>query len=370
MNADFHPGQRIARLTPLADVLAMIGSDVKPVCPRELPIADAVGHVLATDVSVLADLPSVPVALRDGFALKSETIHDANAYSPLPLQHMPERIDAGDPLPAGTDTVALFDTIVVKAGKPQAISPSAPGEGVIPAGWDANARIPLFKAGQRLRASDVAALSACGIETVKVRAPRIRVLPATKNETARTSASLTADLATRSGAEVLYGGELEDALQADGADAIFAIGGTGRGRRDHAVESLIRCARLSAHGIGIMPGDTSAIGFTGSCPVLLLPGRIDAALSAWLLIGRWLIAALSAEMKPDAGFVARVTRKVTSTIGIVDVALVRRDGDSVEPLATSAWPVQAMTRADGWIAIPAHSEGCAAGSTVVVRPLS
>jgi len=54
--------QTIARLTPLAEVLATVDSDVKPVTPRTLDVAAAAGRVLATD-AVAPARPSAAMAL-------------------------------------------------------------------------------------------------------------------------------------------------------------------------------------------------------------------------------------------------------------------------------------------------------------------
>ena len=43
----------------------------------------------------------------------------------------------------------------------------------------------------------------------------------------------------------------------------------------------------------LTPGETAAFGFAGSRPVLLLPGRLDAALAVWLTLGRRLLARLA-----------------------------------------------------------------------------
>jgi len=40
----------------------------------------------------------------------------------------------------------------------------------------------------------------------------------------------------------------------------------------------------------------------------------------------------------------------------------------VEPLATRYLPLSSLTRADGWILVPAESEGYPAGAAVNVRP--
>ncbi len=61
------------------------------------------------------------------------------------------------------------------------------------------------------------------------------------------------------------------------------IGGSGLGLADRSVLALAKAGRVEAHGIAISPGETAAFGLVGSRPVLILPGRIDAALAVWLV---------------------------------------------------------------------------------------
>src|SRR4249919_2872587 len=49
--------QRIARLTPLADVLARLDTLVRPVAPRTAELAAALGQTLAEDVIIHAPSP-------------------------------------------------------------------------------------------------------------------------------------------------------------------------------------------------------------------------------------------------------------------------------------------------------------------------
>ncbi|MEX2035326.1 MAG: hypothetical protein WEA28_09060, partial [Xanthobacteraceae bacterium] len=87
--------QRIARLTPLADVLASFDLSVGPVAPREEAVARAVGLTLAADAVIAAGHPNAALALRDGFALRSELTTDAGSYAPAPLSPAPTRVDVG-----------------------------------------------------------------------------------------------------------------------------------------------------------------------------------------------------------------------------------------------------------------------------------
>jgi molybdopterin biosynthesis enzyme len=71
----------------------------------------------------------------------------------------------------------------------------------------------------------------------------------------------------------------------------------------------------------------------------------------------------------EPAFTAKLARKIASNLGFVEIAVVRRCGDAVEPLASGRLPLSALAQADGWLAIPADSEGFPAGALVEVRPL-
>lgn len=358
--------QVIAKLTPLAIALALLDS-IEPVVPREIDVAAARGHVLAADVKVAAARPKRALALQDGWAVTAETTQDAGAYAPAPLAKMPPRVDVGEALPDGTDAVAPLDTVTVRDGRAEAVAPVAAGDGVLPAGADAVPGVPLRQTGERVRAGDVAVFAAAGISRLSVREPRLHVVRARKDEIIGAAAGfIVHDIAARGGV-VNEAASLEAALRDEKTDAIVSIGGTGSGRNDESVKILSKMGRLAFHGIGLTPGETVAFGFIGTRPVLLLPGRLDAALAVWIVIGRRMLARLSACGEEEPAVTLPLTRKVTSTVGLAEFVPVRRNGGSVEPLATKYLPLAALARADGWILVPASSEGYPAGAQVPVK---
>jgi molybdopterin molybdotransferase len=366
------PIQTITRLTPLAEVLATVDSDVKPVTPRTLDVAAAAGRTLAAD-AVAPARPSAAMALQDGWALAADDTLGAGGYAPVPLMHTPQRVEAGQPMPIGADSVAPFDAVKVSKGRAEALVTVNPGDGVLPAGGDSDPGIPLRHAGDRLRMTDLAALDCAGRARVTVREPRIRVVPLRGSGIIIAAARLVAsDIERRGGAARLddanrdFGG----VLASESADAIVAIGGTGSGRNDASAQTLAREGRLAVHGMALTPGETAALGFVGPRPVLLLPGRLDAALSVWLVVGRRILDRLAAsKMKEnEPAETLTLARKVTSTVGLAELVPVRRNGDQAEPLATKYLPLSSLSRSDGWILVPADSEGYSAGSQVQVRP--
>lgn len=367
MNADHAQAQRLQRLTPLVQVLAAIGTTA-PVRPRPVATAEAGGLVLAADVIATAAQPARPLALQDGWAVDSDLTRDAGPYAPAVVD--PRRIDAFMPLPTGTDAVAPFDAVQAQGGSMQIVQPVAAGEGVLPTGGDTQAGAVLRAAGVRLRALDVALLRAAGIVQVTVRRPAIHVVNARPGDAALDAvADFIAAAMRAAGAVAVAGGELDAALRDEAADAVIGIGGTGSGRDDHAVTTLARVGQCVCHGVGLSPGETAAFGRVEARPALLLPGRIDAALSGWLALGRPLLARLAGLTAPDDGATVTLARKVASRVGMAEVVPVRREGESVRPLGSGHLSLQTLAQADGFILVPAESEGYPAGTGVVVRPL-
>lgn len=365
--------QTIARLTPLADVLSMVDIEVKPVTPRTIDLNAAQGRTLANDAMSRAR-PNVALAMVDGWAIDADTTLGAGGYTPALLLQTPTRIEVGQPMPPGTDSVAPFDAIKLANGRAEALMTINPGDGVLAAGGDCDPAIPLRRAGDRLSLTDIAAFAAAGIARITVREPRVRVLPLRGSAITNAAARLIAgDIERRGGAARLDdpGRDLGAVLGAESADAVIVIGGTGNGRNDNSVQTLAREAWLAVHGFAMTPGETAALGFSTQRPVLMLPGRLDAALAVWLLVGRRILERLAAathHKDADPFETLPLARKVTSTVGLSEVVPIRRVAGKAEPLAVRYLPLSALTRSDGWILVPADSEGYSEGSDVAVRP--
>lgn len=319
-------------------------------------------------------LPPSAIALRDGFAVEAAAIADASSYTPVPFGASPYRIDVGEKLPQSVDAVVPFDAVAVRADRTEIVAAITPGDGVLPAGGDTTPNVPLRRAGERLRAIDLAVIAAAGIADVKVHEPRIRIACGSFTKTPLIEAALgvLARVAAASGCSVIgdisTAGGRDDALAAADADAVIAVGGTGSGRHDSSVQTLAQHGSLGMHGIAISPGETAALGFINERPVLLVPGRLDAALSIWLLIGRYVVAKLAGGRVEDPVVTMPLKRKVTSTIGITEMIPVRCADGMAEPLASGYVSFASLTRSDGWIVVPADSEGFQVGTQVAVKP--
>jgi molybdopterin biosynthesis enzyme len=245
---------------------------------------------------------------------------------------------------------------------------------VLPAGADADGGTALARAGWSVNATTAAVLAAAQVSHIRIREPRLRVVPARSADPILDAAAvlLVQAIAAAGGVALDHpavsdGLRLADALQAEDADAVVAIGGTGCGRHDISVATLARLGRVEAHGIALAPGTTAAFGMVGVRPVLLLPGRLDGALAAWLLLGEPLLARLAGRRVSPPALTARLARKVASNLGLAELVPVRLHDGQAEPLGSGYLPLQSIAQADGWILIGPDSEGYPAGAAVMVR---
>jgi len=369
--------QRVTRLAPLTDVLARIDALVAPVPSHEVDVAMAAGRVLAAEVVAQAPWPRHAVALRDGFAVRSELLTDAGPYAPVALVPPPDWVEIGDPIPGSADAVLEGAAVTIGGGFAEAVHSVGPGDGILVAGGDVGAGNVLCRAGERLRGTDIAVLRGAGVGRVRVRVPRLRIVAATPGLSPAdefVAAWVARAVEVLGGvAEIVRTGEedgaLERAIGDCDHDAVITIGGTGTGRRDHAVRTAARVGRLEFHGVGLSPGTTAALATAGARSVLLLPGRFDAALATFLVLGRRLIAGLSGLSESGRGASIALRRKIVSTVGLSEIVLLRLRPDGVEPIAREAFPLSALSQADGFVLVPAQSEGIAPGTLVDMQAL-
>ncbi|WP_211848471.1 molybdopterin-binding protein [Neoroseomonas eburnea] len=353
-----------------------------PVAPQRMAAAAAVGRVLAEPVQAIAPVPALPTALRDGWAVSAAETLGADSYAPLPLATLPPRMRPGDVLPPGADAVLPAFDLLPDGPFGQVVQPVAPGEGVRRAGEDIPAGTVLRAAGERLLPRDLAALAALGRAEVAVRIPRLAWIAVGDEITVAsapdTAGPVLAALAATEGAAWTALAPVPDvpdtiaAALSDAAaahDLVLLGGGSGEGPDDRSAEGLAAAGRLVLHGIGARPGATAGFGIVNQRPVLLLPGRAEDAIAAWLLLARPAFAALAglATVPPAR---ARLTRKVASSVGMAELVPLRLDArGNAEPLAVGTLPLAALSAAAAVLVVPPGSEGYESGTEIPILPL-
>jgi molybdopterin molybdotransferase len=364
------PTQRLpVSLTPLDAALAALLRGLEPVAPSGLPLAEALGCV-AADMPPLHAHPPRDTAISDGWALRARDLVGASSYSPLPLSAPPVWVEAGEAMPAGCDCVIDADLLDQSGPMVQALAEATPGQGVRRTGGAIAEGSVLIASGRRIRPLDLLIARAVGLSTLNVRRPRLRIVNIPAMSGVEVTAQLIAESARAAGAGVVCAeargrdaAAVAEAAEADGCDMLVTIGGSGVGGNDAVIAALARRGVVVAHGIALQPGRTAAVGRVGNIPVIALPGSPDQALAAWWTLALPVLDALSG-LGPRQFLTLPLQRKIASSVGITELVLLEQIEGRWLPLAVGDLSLDAIARADAWLAVPGGAEGFAASTPV------
>jgi molybdopterin molybdotransferase len=364
----------------------------------------AAGRVVAASIVSDADVPGFDRATMDGFAVVADSTEGAAPYNRLPLAVIGDalpgqpfhgsvaagqavRIMTGAPMPRGADAVLPAEWVESSAATALASAAVTPGKHVGRLGEDVRRGTVLFEPGRVLRPQDLGVLSSVGVGEVCVtRRPRVR-LAITGNELlpsgsrphghriADANGPMLSALVERDGGIVDFPGLVLDepdailaALRA-AADVVVVSGGSSVGIEDLAPTLVARHGELAIHGIAMRPSSPTGLGRIEHRLVCLLPGNPVSCLCGYDFFAGRAIRAMGGRSRawPYRAVHATLARKISSPIGRLDYARVQLAGGAVEPLAIGGASVlSSTTRADGFVVVPADSEGFAAGSDVQV----
>jgi molybdopterin molybdotransferase len=182
------------RLILLDEALAAYARELSPLAVETVPLAHALGRVLAAPCAATVDLPAFTQSSMDGYAIRaSETAAAADdmpvvmpvagamaagtaVIAPM-LPGTAFRIFTGAPLPAGADTVVRQELVERVADDIVLREPVPAGTAIRYRGEELRRGDTVARAGQRLNAGLLAALARAGVAEVAIhRCPRIAVL--------------------------------------------------------------------------------------------------------------------------------------------------------------------------------------------------
>ena len=341
---------------------------INPRPPVALPLAAALGLVLADDVVAPLSLPGFDNSAMDGYAVLATDVADAGQDSPVRLpvaEDIPagrtdipplaagtaHRIMTGAPLPAGATAVVpveatdgATDTVTIR---------SAPREGqhVRRAGEDVTAGTTVLRAGQVVTPATLGLAAALGLGELTV-LPRQRVLvvstgtelvgpgvPLQPGQIYESNGVMLAAAVRDAGADVAASpmtGDDVDAFRetlrghvAD-ADLILTTGGVSAGAYEVVKDALGGSGDVEFVKVAMQPGMPQGAGRLDGVPVVTLPGNPVSALVSFEVFVR---PALRVAMgRPDAERPRReavLTEDLTSPRGKRQFRRGVLDGDAV-----------------------------------------
>jgi putative molybdopterin biosynthesis protein len=397
---------------------------------ERLAVEDALGRVTAGSVVARNSVPHYCGAAMDGIAVRAGDTAGATEGEPVTLERGDpgsvarpfSYVDTGNALPAWADAVVMIERVFAGAADAGSVPTAAPVRSSaareLPAtvhlrspapawqhvrmiGEDVVASEPIVPRGHRLRPFDIGALLAAGVTEVEVRPrPRVAILP-TGDELIEPGEELAPGRIVEFNSRMIaafvreWGGEpvrlapAGDDLASlavrvekarDDSDVVCLIAGSSAGRRDFTADALASVGRILAHGVDVVPGRPAILAALDAAPrsrarvALGIPGYPVSAIVICLELLAPLVAhLLGARHEERPKLRALVPHELPSKRGNEELIRVHvgRVGDRVVamPLGRGAGAISTVSRADGFVRVPATAERVAAGEEVEVELL-
>ena len=386
-------------------------ADITPLPAETVGLREALGRVLANDVTARRSQPPVDVSAMDGYAVRAADV----AGAPVTLKVVGEapagasavgavgpgeavRIFTGGPMPDGADAIVIQENTETGGGAMiTVLKGAATGAFVRPRGLDFRDGDVLLKAGRVISARDVGLLAAMNVPWLSVRRrPRVAIL-ATGNEIVLPGDPIAPGQIVSSNGMAIgamvkaCGGEaidlgiagdnvaaLRDATKAAiGADFLVTTGGASVGDHDLVQQALSQVGlKVDFWRVAMRPGKPLIFGWWNGVTMLGLPGNPVSAMVCAIVFLRPALARLldrgdgdepasSALLGAELGANDERQDYLRAALGhdrngeLVATPFGRQDSSM---FAT-------MARADCLVIRPPHAGPAAAGARVSIVPL-
>lgn len=374
---------------------------------EDVTIAQAVGRTLAEDLNATCDNPAFDNSAMDGYTLCFADAEKAGFKLPLegesaagsvPGRLAPGttmRIFTGAPMPAGADTVVMQENVTVEKGVAQLPDNMKFGQNVRRQGEDFAKGQTLYRAGGRIRAVDVALLSAAGIATMPVyRQPRAFVFatgdelispgePLGPGQIYESNRVATIKMLEALGAEVTDGGTIADEVEAvrktlaEAGDYDFVVssGGVSVGDYDLVKKVFAEIGQIDFWRVRIKPGKPVAFGRLGNQANFFgLPGNPVSSLVTFMVFVAPALDVWHHRSPREDEFLATAGAAYSRRPGRTEFLRAHLHIDAGELVATpltgqGSHMIGALCQSTGFIRIEHDQAGFEAGDRVRVKPL-
>ena len=374
------------------------------------------GRVLSKNIESPINVPDMQRSHMDGYAVVASSLTGASSQSPrvLPLvrglgfEHRRRRrlsrgqtmgIVTGEELPVGADAVVPVEDAKSAGGKVVFLKEVQKGEFCFPIGVDVKKGTVVVHARAAIRAQDIGILALLGIRKLRVFArPRVAII-ATGNELVdsfdvsdprkvRESHSpifenLIRELGGVTSSREIVRDDLDlmsDAVERalGSSDIVLTLGGTSLGEADLVEQTLRRISKKSRiiHGIKMDRGRVAGVAAVRGKPVVMLPGPVQGAMNAFLLLALPLILRMTSGPNSGAFITARLAagwkarKKFQYFTKVLYVRLERKgDGLIARPIVGDTESISVLTHSNGFVVVPERVRELQAGEEVSVRLL-
>lgn len=362
-----------------------------------IPVQSACGRVTAEAVYAHICAPHYPASAMDGIALKAAATFGAGETTPVTLEENDFIVvDTGDPIPEGCDAVVMIEDVVRQSdGRVKLFAPAAPWQHVRQIGEDICAGEMILPSHSSISPAAIGSMLAGGVLEVSVlRKMKIALIPTGDEVVAPTAdpapgaviefnSSIFAAMLSQWGAEAVVYPIVPDRRELivdavskalNECDAVILGAGSSAGREDYSSEVIKSLGGVLYHGIAIKPGKPAILGYSGSKPVLGVPGYPVSGIIVMEQLMKPIVEQWYCRSSEKAVYTeAALARSIMSGLKYQEFVRVRlgRVGDKLvaTPLSRGSGIVSSFMKADGILEIPQGVEGYEAGKTVKVRLL-
>lgn len=385
-----------------------------PVLGQErIHIPEALGRVLAQDVTAIRDVPSADNSAMDGYCLRHEDVVGAASSAPVKLRLIGEspagwpfqgslgpgeavRVLTGGLIPEGADTVIMVEDTERDGDAVKCFRDPGLGAHIRRKGEDVRAGEVILHTGTIIRPPEIGMLATLGHAYVHVFQRPIVAILSTGDElvdldepfsegkiVCSNSYSLAAQIMDCGAIPLSLGiasdnekdqrEKISDGLR---ADVIITSGGVSVGKYDLVKETLSKLGmRVKFWKVAMKPGKPLIFGTIGNKPVFGLPGNPTSAMISFEQFVRPAILKMMGHtnlFRPlTEATLAEDVDIISARLHLVRCKLFEREGEmmAVTTGTQSSGALRSMVLADGLMILPPSDRLFSAGQKVKVQLL-
>ncbi|MCF5852570.1 molybdopterin molybdotransferase MoeA [Aeromonas veronii] len=395
-------------LLPLSDALQGMLEQLACCCDSEpLPLPEALGRVLASDIASPLAVPPFDNSAMDGYAVRlsdlasgTPLIMVGKAFAGQPYQdEWPAghcvRIMTGAPVPEGTDAVVMQEETLADGDRITFLAQPEPGQNIRRTGSDIGKGACVLPAGTRLTPREMPLLASLGVATVAVRRPLKVAIFSTGDELKPVGTPLAHGdiydsnrygvraMLARMGCDCLDLGIIPDDpaqlraafIRADEeADVLITTGGVSVGAADFTKQLLDELGEIGFWKLAIKPGKPFAFGRLPRAWFFGLPGNPVSAMVTFDQLVQPALAKLAGQrFERPLQLQAIAAEPLKKSPGRLDFqrGILSQGPNGLEVRSTGSQDsavFSSLSRANCYIVLERERGRVAVGETVTVEP--